>query len=204
MDEQLQKIFFSELEKQCAYAKGAIKQLEITINTQNNLIDAHPQEDFFSRMSELHADAFRQLHSFLTHTSNISKILWPSKPQPQKHETNAAYKKRILQRPKISRSSALRKKLGYEETHTLSDRTLRDHLEHYDERLDEWGASSENKNIVTDMIGDPASVAGIDARDRMRTFNPGNYIYTFRGDEYSITQLYEAVEELAGKLSNKP
>src|SRR5581483_2573832 len=68
-------------------------------------------------------EVFRQLHYLLLHTSNVSKILWPGAPG----ESRAA-----------QRGAELRKLMALPDEHPLAQRTLRNHLEHYDERLDAW------------------------------------------------------------------
>ena len=59
-----------------------------------------------------------------------SKILWPTKKQ---------YK---------ARGKHLRELLGVDDNNVLSDRTFRNHFEHYDERIEEW---FENSNSAVYM-----------------------------------------------------
>lgn len=90
-----------------------------------------------------------------------------------------------------------------DDAHLLKDRRLRDHLEHYDERLDDWEASSPRRNIVSDMIGDPKAIVDIDDKERMRTFNPNGARYIFRGEEFDVQEMLNEVEKLQSQINKE-
>jgi len=60
------------------------------------------------------------IQSILVAAANVSKILWPSR------------------KPYKARGKQLRELLGVDDNNLLSDRTFRNHFEHYDERIEEW------------------------------------------------------------------
>jgi hypothetical protein len=195
MDDRLRDVFLSELKKQCEFAMGGVSQI-------NNALKGVQERDSTPEQSQFyHNEVFRGLHSFLTHSSNVSRILWPPFPQKKKKETNADFKKRCQKLPRVVRSETIKDYLGFDDGHILKERRLRDHLEHYDERLDDWGENSEHRNIVTDMIGDPRAISGIDEKDRMRTFNPNGAKYIFRGEEYDVQAIASSIEGLLKKLN---
>ena len=195
MDDRLRDVFLSELKKQCEFAMSGASQIN------NALIGTRKVGNSPEEAKLCHNEVFRGLHSFLTHSSNISRILWPPLPQKRKKETNSDFKKRCQKLPRVDRSKTIKKFLDFDDGHVLKERRLRDHLEHYDERLDDWGENSEHRNIVTDMIGDPGAIVGIDERDRMRTFNPNGAKYIFRGEEFDVQTIASAVDELLKKLN---
>lgn len=55
-----------------------------------------------------------------------------------------------------------------EDEHPLKSLKLRDHLEHFDERLDHWQAKSVRKNCSRDSIGSRERLAGVDDIDIMQ------------------------------------
>ena len=70
----------------------------------------------------LHQEVFRSIHSMLSHTSNVSRLLWPTPPRRKKRETKATYETRCPQVPR-----GLRVALGLpEDSHPLKTRRLRD------------------------------------------------------------------------------
>ena len=69
------------------------------------------------------AEASRLLHDALTHSAAVSRFFWPSKQAG----TLAAF-----------RGEQLRKIYNIDETSALFNRDLRNELEHFDEKLDNW------------------------------------------------------------------
>lgn len=65
---------------------------------------------------------FDALRSALHYTANVSKVFWPSSTSPKVSD----------------RCAALRARAKLSDDHPLKDRRLRNHIEHLDERLDDW------------------------------------------------------------------
>ena len=65
---------------------------------------------------------WRSIHGLLSAAANLSKLLWPASRDPVRRE----------------RGAWLRKELGIDDTSPMRARTMRDHLEHFDERLEDW------------------------------------------------------------------
>ncbi|MFL6273930.1 MAG: hypothetical protein ACJ74G_01885, partial [Blastocatellia bacterium] len=143
---------------------------------------------------------FRAIHSFLTHTSNVSKLLWPPGTERRKNESEIQYHKRCEKDKRVaralSRAVELRQTLRLpDDDHPLKNRTLRDQLEHFDERLDRWQETSSSHNYFQDYIGTQGSIVGASEGDIMRWFNPSTATFIFRGESYSLQELATAVEE---------
>ena len=173
MDQQIQEIYLIEATTQCQFAMNAVHAL-------NNLI---PKRGEAARSGNvdlqrvLHHEIFRALHSMLTHASNVSKLFWPVVPRRQQGETDAQFSARC---PAPSRAADLRDLLNLpEDKHALKSRKLRDHLEHFDERLDQWQINSVRKNYFHDSIGSREALAGVDNIDIMRWFDPSKKAYGF-------------------------
>lgn len=182
MDSHVQNVYLREIEAQCRYAIYAIDILDIVMSEFKLNKKDREKREYFLR------EIFRALHSFLTHTSNISKIFWPVE-QGKKQATRAA------------RALHLKELLEMSDNDPIKNRDLRNHLEHYDERLDLWSETSLHKNMASDSIGDWGSIQGIRDEDVMRWYDPADKSFRFRGIRYDIHALFLAVVALHQKLS---
>ncbi len=197
MDTQVRNIYLKEIEAQASFALNAIGAINNALDRFNKAHDDHNSE----LTTRLHQEIFRTLHSFLTHASNVSRLLWPAPPRRQRHETKKDYDVRCLKIFKLVRGADLRSALGLpEHGHVLKSRKLRDHLEHFDERLDEWQRTSVRRNFVQDIIAPKGAISGFEESDMMRWFDPQAKAVYFRGQEYDIQQLVDGVSEIHKKV----
>jgi hypothetical protein len=123
------------------------------------------------------------IQSFLVAAGNVSKLLWPSSAH-------------ILDRAKELKNS-----LGVDDSSPLAPRTFRNHFEHFDERLEDWATSSKRKNFVDSNVGPSGMISGIDPEDYLRNFDTTKNAVTFRGDEYNLKPMIDAIVELHEKAS---
>jgi len=193
VDAFIKSIYLGEIQTQCNLALNAVTNLNVALQQLNG----DPMQGNYSERHFFHNEVFRSIHSFLTHASNISKLLWTSLPHKKKGETQEQYKNRCNQIKKGNRSRELRETLNLpDDEHALKSRKLRDHLEHFDERLDEWEKSSSNRNYVQDLIGPRGSISGIQDTDMMRWFDPTTNDFLFRGESYNLQVLATAIKSL--------
>jgi len=71
--------------------------------------------------------SFQCADSIVYHAAAVSRFLW-----------SPGSRDKALRRRSESRGAILRSSLAIPADHPIKSRTLRDHLEHFDERLDEW------------------------------------------------------------------
>jgi len=130
------------------------------------------------------------IQNFLVAVGNMSKVFWPIN---QKYE---------------NRGKELRRSLGIKDNSPIQPRNFRNRFEHFDERLEEWATSSKRQNFIDSNIGLVSKMVGIvDQEDCLRNFNPTSWTLTFRGDQYALKPILEAIDELYPKVSaeaNKP
>ncbi|MGE5605285.1 MAG: hypothetical protein ACM3YE_06290 [Bacteroidota bacterium] len=121
------------------------------------------------------------IQSILVAAGNVSKILWPQK---KKYE---------------ARGERLRKLLNIDKNNILSDRKLRNHFEHYDERIEVW-FEEESSAVYMDLIINPfESVWGVNFTNRHRAYNPLTKTLTFRGESVELAAVLNALEEIRVK-----
>jgi len=174
MDEFIESVYLRELIQQCQCAIGAVEKMNECLSNRNP------------------GEFFREAGDFLQHSSAVSRILWPPGSR------NRLKKKRAKQR-----GTHLREKLAVPEKHALQTRNLRDHFEHFDERLDEWAESTPYKNIVDNMIGPRNAIAGnvIKDEDIMRMYDPANKEIVFRGEKFNVQTLVDGVRDIQSKVT---
>jgi hypothetical protein len=124
--------------------------------------------------------------SIVVAAANITKAFWGSgRDQKQIEE----------------RRTPLRTSLGITEDSVFRLMSLRNHLEHFDERLDEWLEQSARKWHIDGSIGDITRLIEPPPEpvEVFRFFNPANGDLTFWGDKVSIPGLVTEASELLPK-----
>lgn len=115
----------------------------------------------------------------LAAAGNVSKLLWPVS---KKH---------------AARGVRLRQLLNVETDNLLADRKFRNHLEHYDERIEEW-FNNQSSAVYTDLALNPALRGSFASKDH-RGYNSFNNTLVFRGESLDLEQLTKALEDLLVK-----
>lgn len=128
------------------------------------------------------------IQGVLVGVGNISKLLWKSSSYSPK------------ERRVPGRHVELRKVLSVDDDSPLKDRTFRDNLEHFDERLESWATSPTARHSVDLGFGVvPGQHGDIRAGAYHRNFDPETFTFYFRGDSYELLSVVEAVRELQRK-----
>jgi hypothetical protein len=175
-------VYLREADTQCRLVIGAVVAL-------NNAMEAASRESGgptdWQRFEFVQGEIFRSLHSLLTHASNVSRLFWPP-----------AGKGAVAQK-REERGRLLRQRVGLpDDSHPLKTRTLRDHLEHFDERIDHWRETSVRKNYAQDLVGPKGMIVGLEETDMMRWYDPSQKRFMFRGESFDIQGLVAALDQL--------
>lgn len=102
-----------------------------------------------------------------------------------------------------ARAEKLKTQLGIEHTNILSDRQLRNHIVHFDERLDSWAKNSLGHCVVDQNIGDmQRAISGIPATDFLRNYNPQTLEYTFLNQAFNLQHILDAITQLSQAIQN--
>ena len=123
-------------------------------------------------------DVWSSIQSILIATANVSKILWPSE----------RYK---------GRGERIRELLKVENDNIISDRKFRNHLEHYDERIEEW-FSNQSSAVYTDLAMNPSMYhrsQGM-SNNSHRGYNSYNDTLVFRGESLDLSAVLQALQEV--------
>lgn len=151
---------------------------------------------FNEALQRLDADALHDhAADFLNHAAIVSKILSP---------IDSGRRSR-------SRAKHLCQHLGIEQDKPILDRTLRNHLEHIDERIGSWvsdlvarGGNFIDKcvgNVVTfnDSAGNVVSAAD----NTLRHFDPETNEYSVYGKIYNLQVIADSLLEVASRAQKR-
>lgn len=121
---------------------------------------------------------FYHLHHFVIHVTNIDKIIFPNKNK---------FRDGFLENIQLQISIDIK-----------PIRRLRNHLEHFDERMDSYvkkykGQSYFDNNLITGVKGFPKN-------DCLRALD-GN-IYIFYGEEFDLGEIHQHLQPLHQTLQN--
>jgi hypothetical protein len=180
---------FEELVRQEMRARGHSGPALAVVSVQNEF------GDWWERHDAIRDRFWFSVQSLLMAAANVSKLLWPTYRKGEKLISE--------------RGEALRKSLAIGDEHSpLSDRTLRNHFEHYDARLEHWAATSEKRGLhdlgmrssgSTSTPADSAKVGIGDPGDQMRSFDADNNSIAFRGEVYQLQPIIDALADVRAK-----
>lgn len=166
-DEQAYLYAVMEIRKQCMFAIAAF----------NNITKKGEGETPLT---------FSSIHSFLTHSANISKVLWSPKPNPK-------YPGETLKEV-IGQDVADRLRIGG--SSPIKDMKVRDGLDHYDARIAKWvkEAVERNKNgNVIPIVDIAIGKKNIPNALYLRHYDPETGVFTFMGEELNLKNLHDEV-----------
>ncbi|MCB0324024.1 MAG: hypothetical protein KDD69_10635 [Bdellovibrionales bacterium] len=160
----LHPMYFLALEAQCTAFQIAFAELEDLLANKHRDIDL----------------IWSRIFSLLTAGANISKFLWPSKPQAE------------------MRGKLLREYLSVPVDSPLKDRSIRNDFEHFDERLDTF-VTQERANIFDGGVG-PRAAFPCSESELFRHFDPETWQCIYQGRSYPLRPVIRAVITLREEI----
>lgn len=136
---------------------------------------------------------FRNLTEFLSSAANVSRVFWC--------EGGISGREKKLARV---RASILRELIGLDDQHPLSKREWRNHLAHYESRIDDWMVRSANMNVARRNIGPVGrTIVGLDDHEIFEQYDPNTDTFYFRGAKYDLRQIQNDINEICGLIIAK-
>jgi hypothetical protein len=161
MDLMLIRIFQSQVEI----------QLKALLDAHARLLNALERSKDDWRDRAAFDEIWFSIEQLLTAAANVSKALWG-----QGTPMNEA------RRP-------LRESLGIDDSSQFSERRMRNHFEHFDERVDEWWIKSPSHNLADRNLGPIGMIQGLDEISMFRQFDSDTMEVIFWGDAFSIADI---------------
>lgn len=126
-------------------------------------------------------ETWSSIQSVLVAAGNVSKILWPAR------------------KPFKQRGEQLRDLIGLDDHNLLSDRTIRNHFEHYDERVDEWFDGNDSAVYMDSGIEPREQHPWSLQRPFHRSYDPVSQILRFRDESIDLAAILAALAEIREK-----
>lgn len=129
--------------------------------------------------------------------------MWP--PTVRRHKQESTEDLKVRDDLSQANSQAIRSVLDVDDDgHILKNRDLRDHLEHFNERMLDWEMTSKRKIFVQDYIGPPGGFSGVDSTDSMRSLDPTTMMFSFRGEVYNLQEMFDSILKIYNALGTIP
>ncbi|MEY8869011.1 hypothetical protein AB9K24_05855 [Meridianimaribacter flavus] len=130
-----------------------------------------------------HIEVWCSIQSILGATANVSKILWPSSKKSQE------------------RGEELRELLGIDENSIIADRDIRNHFEHYDERIERLFQGKSSVSFI-DLAFNPFKPQKWETpKYYQRAYNQVDRIVTFQNETLDLKEVLIALENIKIKCS---
>lgn len=185
MDDHLIKIFQMQIWTQCRFAAIALDDFKVQLADADAARErAQPRYAKLATLDrgELTAAAYgiamewpvrtwAPIQAFLTAVANISKACWGQKGEF------------------ADVRAELRASLEVKDDSPIRPTTMRNHFDHFDEKLDQWWAKSTNHNYLDLSFGDMAVAVGgegISQINKFRSFDPATGNLVFWGLSYHL------------------
>lgn len=177
-------IYLQEIKTQCRSVLFALDQF-------NKRIEEFTQPSAFGDHETPSSEVFRALHSVVTHAANVSRLLFPSRKRDEYAQ---------------QRGETLRELLGVDSSSPILDRSLRNHLEHYDERLDQWAKNGQgpSKWFATDTIHPKDAGPSVPPDSMLRAYLTDTREFYFMGDVYELVPLVREVRRILEEVQEIP
>ncbi len=129
---------------------------------------------------EDHVGMWIAIQNLLTAAANISKACWGQGGKL------------------LEERRELRKSVGLADDSPLQNVVMRNHFEHFDERIDEWWKTSKLHNMIDFCKGEHDALINIsEERDVFRNFSPRTGDIIFWGQKFSLVAMASEVEKVS-------
>ncbi len=191
MDAALTAVYLAEIRGECELALQAEKDLIeatkdrriIVVADEDHLTDE--ERLYFEKHNADFLRAHINVQAMLTHAAAVSRLLKPG-GGPRRNE-------------RVRRAAEVGELLDLEDgVPAVLSRTLRDHLEHYDERLLRWSELPGADPMYvwpSRGLGSGATMAG-HPLDLSRTYQTNAHQYVFWGEVYDLSALSDALNAI--------
>lgn len=188
MDRELLRIFHLQILAQCRFAvlahddfrqRGRALQAAHEDSTIAGLTGREAEAEIIAATLEPSLDLWQYVQAMLTAVANISKALWGQSGS------------------RAAERTALRAALEVEDDSPLRPTSMRNHYDHFDERLVEWWARSRGQRYVDLNIGPESDISDVPLHQRFRHYDPDAGQLTFWGDEYHLPTIRAEIERIA-------
>jgi hypothetical protein len=155
------------------------------------LYSASRARNAFERFAEVRSTAVQDqdqvslIHEALGHAASLSRFFWPSKL--------GGRKTKVLTSLKEARAARLRQSFELGENSHLKNRKLRDFLEHFDERLDQYLLRNDSGYFFPDAMIGEATLADDPSGHIFKLVDPTALCFVLLGEKHFFEGIREEV-----------
>lgn len=173
MDNHLERIYLDQIIEDCDMFKISIQKFNETLQQKES-------------------DPFIHATAAIQKAAAVSRMFWPPYTRNEISRARAAV-----------RGEKLRSSLNLNDQHPIKCRALRDHLEHFDERLDDWAERSKTGSLIKRYIGPTPKWQGIERSDIVHHFDPGSAHYYFRGQAFDLQSIANGIMDISERVTKR-
>jgi hypothetical protein len=146
------------------------------------LYSASRARSAFERFAETHSkggeaqDQVSLVHEALGHSASLSWFFWPSRLGGRKTQ--------VLNSLKEARAARLRQSFELDDDSALKNRKLRDFLEHFDERLDQYFLRNDSGYFFPDAMIGEATLADDPSGHIFKLVDPTSSCFVLLGEKH--------------------
>jgi len=179
-----------------------------TFYIRSILYSASRARSAFERFAEAHSkageaqDQVSLVHEALGHSASLSRFFWPSRLGGRKTQ--------VLNSLKEARAARLRQSFELDDDSALKNRKLRDFLEHFDERLDQYFLRNDSGYFFPDAMIGEATLADDPSGHIFKLVDPTSSCFVLLGEKHffegipkEVFRIYDRAREFdsnGGKL----
>jgi tryptophanyl-tRNA synthetase len=176
------EVYLEQIETYASKALSAIQRF----SALNNKMSADLESSAMPEIKVNHL--FDELDLFVSNTAMVSKTLWPLSRTPFARK----------------RGETLRKILKVSDSSPIRSRSLRDSIEHFDERLDNWTQHQTSNGSLAQYVMGPNLTqmfgGGIPLSSIFSGLDTQTGTYVLMGEEYVIQPMVNGVMELLNEV----
>jgi len=139
--------------------------------------------------------ALYHFHGLILAAARVARILWPNTDPAARPQMSPEERESL-----IARGKALRKTLHVRGNPAYQRSAIRNALEHFDERLEQWDPDGD-VNLADALIFPDEHCDGTPIEGRLRGFIWSTREFIFHGDRIPIDKLYQDLELLRERCS---
>ncbi|MDP9256977.1 MAG: hypothetical protein M3Q31_10535 [Actinomycetota bacterium] len=151
-------------------------QRQVVLQCQAVLVGSHEFNSAMTTGDMTHV--WIAIQNILGAAANISKALWGQGGKFAKER------------------EPLRASLQVDDTSPLRNVAMRNHFEHFDERIDKWWDTSESHNLLDRSIMPPSAVEGLADIEMFRVFDPSTADIVFWGQRFNVNEIVREAARL--------
>ena len=170
-----------------------IQLLFAAAKNYNNAINQLKENSNNDQTADIQLQLLLSINGIVGAAARISSLIYP-KGLPKKDVKSS-------DRFRVARGEELQKIIGLGDS-LLKDKSLRNYIEHFDEKIDKWARDPNIRSYVSKLFGNLDNIIGLERKDVMRQIDIENGVVTIPDETFDIQQIINAALELKAKIEN--